>query len=342
MPWAICGSQTRLVSVCCASEPGERRLRIFFLNEGLFVAGGQQVNLDHVLRLRRLGYDARYWIIRANDPDAAAFRPQFPPGAEAPWQTARPELTAQDVLVVGEMFGAGALAARGTPARKIVHNQGPYLSFEAFIDMQAFRDWGAEAMVCPSEHAATMLRRMGWDRPLHVVRPALDPVFAPDPSMARELQIAAVTTKRFHEIRLIRGVLRSLRPDLTAVPWIGMSGVPRAEVARRMKRSEIFLATGEREGLGLPPLEALRTGALVAGFHGGGGRDYARAVNGDWFDDGQHIEIAEALIALIDRLRAGEGFAARRAAGMATAESFSRAGFEAQLAAAWASICGPP
>src|SRR5437762_598290 len=107
MPWAMSASQTRLMSVCCASGPGERRLRIFFITEGMFIAGGQWVNLDHVLTLRRLGYDARYWIVRANDPPDADFQPQLPPRADAPWQLAPPDLTSSDVVVVGEMFGTG-------------------------------------------------------------------------------------------------------------------------------------------------------------------------------------------------------------------------------------------
>jgi glycosyltransferase involved in cell wall biosynthesis len=109
-----------------------------------------------------------------------------------------------------------------------------------------------------------------------------------------------------------------------------------------MNLCEIFLATGEREGLGLPPLEALATGALVAGFHGGGGKAYATPQNGDWFDDDRHVEVAEALISLIDRLNAGETFEARKAAGFAAAAGFSRANFEAQLAATWAALVGPP
>jgi hypothetical protein len=319
-------------------------LRIFYLSDGGFAAGGQLVNLDHVLLLRRLGYDARFWFVRTTEP-IAGFRPTFPqdlPAAgEIPWQVTTPELTAADVVVVGEMFGAGALAAKGLPARKVMHNQGPYLSFESFIDMPAIHAWGCEAMICPSDHAAAMLRRMGWVWPVHVVRPALDPVFAPDPAMQRELRVAAVVSKRFRDLRLIRGVLRSLRPDLGGVPWIGISGVPRAEVAQWVKTSEIFLALGRREGLGLPPLEALWTGALVAGFHAGGGRAYATPENGDWFDDDGHVEIAQALIALIDGLKAGARFEARRAAGVATAETFSRANFEAQLAAAWAALTQP-
>lgn len=316
-------------------------MRIFYVIDGAFRAGGHRVNLDHVLTLRRLGYDARFWIMRPPEEPAGVYQPDFPPGQEAPWQFDVPDLGARDVLVVGEMFGFAAARLNGAPARKLIHNQGPYYTFKSFLDFGVYRTWGAEAMICPSGYAADLLRRFGWDGPVHVVRPFLDPVFAPDPSETRQLRIAAVTSKRLDEIRLIRGVLRSRRPDLSHVPWTSIRDLPRPEVARLMRGSEIFLAAGLREGLGLPPLEALWTGALVAGFHGGGGREYATPENGDWFDDDQHVEIAEALIRLIDGVIAGEPYEARRLAGLRTAASFSRETFEAQLAQAWTALAGP-
>jgi hypothetical protein len=315
-------------------------LRIFYVTDGVHVAGGQLVNLDHVAALRRLGYDARLMILRPAG--ESAFTPQFPPGREVPWRLGLGDLAADDVVVTGEMFELGARTLQGTPARRVLHNQGPFYTFLTFLDLPAIRQWGCEAMIVPSGVGADMLRRMGWDRDLHVVRPALDPVFSAPGQRSRVLQIATITSKRLHEIRLIRGILRSTRPDLNDVPWLGLAGVERAELARRMQESAIFLAAGRLEGLGLPPLEAMAAGALVLGFHAGGGRDYATPENGDWFDDGQHFEIAEALASLIDRLRTGEQFRERRAAGVATAARYSQPAFEAALALAWGRLVGPP
>jgi hypothetical protein len=314
-------------------------LRIFYVTHGVHITGGQLVNLDHVAALRRFGYDARLLFVRT--PEEPGFRPEFPPGYDAPWQLGPEGLTPDDIVVVGEMFGTGALAVQGRPARKVIHNQGPFYSFSAFGDLSTMRRWGAEAMILPSGFAAVMVRRMGWDRGLHVVRPALDPVFAAA-NGARELRIAAIPNRRPQEWRLIRGMLQSMHPALAAVPWIEIKGVPRAEVARLMAGSEIYLALGQLEGLGLPPLEAMATGALVIGFHGGGGQEYATAENGDWFDDGRHFEIVETLARRIRELQAGERFEARRAAAAETAATFSREAFEAQLAATWAAIAGPP
>lgn len=313
-------------------------MRIFYVTQGVHRTGGQLVNLDHVASLRRLGYDARVLFVRT---DGTPPEP-FPPGYDAPGQVGPDGLTGDDIVVVGEMFGAGAQAVMASPARKIIHNQGPYYSFAAFSDLGAMRRWGAEAMILPSGYAAVMAGRLGWDRPAYVVRPMLDPVFAAAASGARKLQIAAIPNRRPQEWRLLRGALRSRRPDLAHVPWVEIRGLPRADVAKVMADSEIFLATGLLEGLGLPPLEAMATGALVVGFHGGGGLEYARPDNGDWFEDGCHLDVAETLAQRLDQLIAGETFEARRAAGCVTAAQFSAEAFEAQLAVAWTAIAGPP
>jgi hypothetical protein len=86
----------------------------------------------------------------------------------------------------------------------------------------------------------------------------------------------------------------------------------------------------------------MAAGALVVGFHGGGGLEYATPENGDWFDDGQAPAIADRLAELVDRLRAGERFEARREAGRRTAGEFSRETFETALRAAWLDLAGPP
>lgn len=80
----------------------------------------------------------------------------------------------------------------------------------------------------------------------------------------------------------------------------------------------------------------------MVGFHGGGGREYATPENGDWFDDDQVFEVAEMLVQRLDQLAAGERFEARREAGRRTAAAFSAERFEAELAAAWRQIAGPP
>lgn len=315
-------------------------MRIFYVVAGGHVAGGQLVNLEHVETLRSFGYDARYLVLK---PEAVTPDPKFPPGREVPWETDPAELTADDFVVVGEMFGFGAVKVQHTPARKLIHNQNPFYSFMAFRDLDAVRGWGCEAILCPSSFTASQLRAFGWEGPLHVIRPAIDPAFAAAPQQRDLLRIVFMPRKRRIEAPLIRGIFLSKRPDLAEkVRWVEIDGRPRHEVAHALGASDLFLSLSYAEGLGLPPLEAMAAGSLVVGFHGGGGLDYATAENGDWFDDGQAVAIAERLAERVDQLIAGETFAARRAAGRRTAAGFNPEAFRAALRSAWEAIAGPP
>lgn len=313
-------------------------MRIFYLTDGLHESGGQLVNLDHVEALRAFGYDARYLVIpRPGGPEAAV----FPAGREVPWRVGPEGLAPDDVVVVGEMHGAGAKAVAGTPARKLIHNQNPFYSFVAFRDLGVVRDWGCEGVLTPSGFTAGMLRRIGWRAPLWTVRPFVDPVFAAAPPARDKLRIAAMPRKRPQDYAFIRGVVRSRRPDLP-VAFHRIEGRTRAEAAHILAACDLFLSLSHNEGLGLPPLEAMAAGCLVVGFHGGGGTEYATPENGDWFDDGQPLEVADRLVERLDQLAAGETFDARREAGRRTAAEFSRERFEADLRSAWLQIAGAP
>ncbi len=313
-------------------------MRIFYALAGDFTAGGQLNTLDHVLALRAWGQDARLLILPPPG-RREAFVPTFPPGIDAPpWQLGAEGVGATDVVVVGEMFGAGALALQGVPARKVLHNQNPYYSFEAFRDIAAMKSWGCERILCASGFVANFLRQAGWDGPVSVVRPFVDPVFEDDVAVPRQAAVAFMPRKRRRDAKLIHGLALSRRPALAPIPWVALDGVARAECARVFQRAAVFLSLSYQEGLGLPPLEAMACGALVVGFHGGGGQEYATPANGDWFGDHDVTAVADALIARIEAFQAGERFEARIAAGQATAVTFSRPAFDSQLRAAWAEI----
>jgi hypothetical protein len=312
-------------------------VRIFYVVSGEHVAGGQLVNLAHVTTLRALGHDARLLIVR---PPAEEGQPvSFPPGVEPPpWQAATDDLTADDVVVVGEMFGPGARAVANTAARKVIHNQNPHYTFQFFQDAPQIQGWGARHVICASGFTRDRVVEAGWRGPTSVVRPFVDPLFQGDPDTPRAKWVAFMPRKRRIEARLLRGMLWSRRPDLQAIPWIQLANVSRAECAATLKLAAVFLSLSYQEGLGLPPLEAMAGGALVVGFHGEGGREYATPQNGDWFDEGRYVEIVDTLAARLDAVAAGETFAERRAAGMSTAGAFSRARFEAELGGAWERI----
>lgn len=78
--------------------------------------------------------------------------------------------------------------------------------------------------------------------------------------------------------RQIREIVtaRRLRRGLDQPEWLEIDGMTQEEVASALRRCDVFLSTGFPEGCPLPPLEALASGCVGAGFSGFGGWDYMR------------------------------------------------------------------
>lgn len=74
--------------------------------------------------------------------------------------------------------------------------------------------------------------------------------------------------------------LPRVQPGMT-LEWVEIHHRTQAEVAELFRSAHVFLATGFPEGCPLPPLEAMASGCVVAGFSGLGGWDYMRQIAPD-------------------------------------------------------------
>jgi glycosyltransferase involved in cell wall biosynthesis len=127
--------------------------------------------------------------------------------------------------------------------------------------------------------------------------PGLDVVrmrYAIDDSLfhAREPKqraLAYMPRKRKQETIDVLGLLE-LRDALRGWEVIRIDGFDEQATAAALRRSSIFLSFSQREGLPLPPCEAMACGCLVIGFHGYGGRDFGDG--GMWVTDGDVIQFA--------------------------------------------------
>jgi hypothetical protein len=153
---------------------------------------------------------------------------------------------------------------------------------------------------------------------------------------AKTRQIAYMPRKMAKEALHIQATFRRLYPRWADVVWVPIEGVAEPEVARIMGESEIFLTLGRMEGLGLPPLEAMAAEALVVGFTGDGGAEFATPQNGWWVgaDDwmGCAAALDQALTLCADRPAAA---ADRRAQGLKTVSRYTLEEMERELLAFW-------
>lgn len=314
---------------------------IFYGISGAPVAGGQHVNHAHVKTLRRWGLRAYllYWpaanTVERFDTDVpvALFRMGM-------------AFDAHDIVVLPEPWRRPLSHFGGLPPRKLLHCQNPFYAFEGVDEVAQYAKLGIEGALSCSRYTAQQLQGLGFDRPIQVVRPALEPCFVqPLPAGPRRLQVAYMPRKRAAESRYVQGLFKARCPQWRQVPWVPISGMTHDQCAAVLRESAVFASFSQLEGLGLPPLEAMACGSLVAGFQGHGGVEYATAANGLWVSEGDHEGYVQALDQALSCASAQHGglaqrASAQRAAGQATAAEFGQAPFESQLQQAWTAILG--
>lgn len=243
------------------------------------------------------------------------------------------DIEAGDTLVFPEVSGAGLAELWSCPARKLAFVQHPLGLFTGDA-VTPWLDRLDGALAC-SEVIARLLRRLAPALPVAVVENGVDPrVFFP---RRKSLRIAAMGNRRTDDLPLLRRIFQTLAPQYAGIPWDVLAGRSEAEVAETLGGAAVFLSLQHREGWGLPALEAMASGAVVAGFKGGAGAQYANESNGLWcHDETDLIEAAHCLVEAVTLvIQDGVAAARYRQAGLETAARYSLAQFRQRVVSAW-------
>lgn len=179
-----------------------------------------------------------------------------------------------DLLVVPE---TDAALLPGLPAgvRHVVFNQNCHLTWERDagpVTDHYLRSRDLVGIMVVSAHSEEVLR-YAFDRPVYRVSQCIDPQLFGPPER-RNGRVLCYMPRRGQadaeavlQILRARGVLADWRID-------PVHGVSEQEVARRLRRSTVFLSSTYQEGFGLPAAEAMACGNYVVGFHGFSGREF--------------------------------------------------------------------
>jgi hypothetical protein len=202
-----------------------------------------------------------------------------------------------DLLVVPEFYGALIPQfAPGVP--HLVLNQNAYYTFYTFGGPGLSRDeWepvvsnDTIGIVTVSENSREYLQFSFPGIPVHRVRNGIDESLFYPPTGGKSQSLSYMPRKRSKDLVQVLRILHQ-RGVLDGWELIPIDGVTEVEAARLLRSSAVFLALSEQEGFGLPPLEAMASGCVVVGFHGGGGREYFRPEISFPIDDGEIIQFA--------------------------------------------------
>lgn len=309
---------------------------IFVLEPFPFPSGGVAVIYRHAEILAMHGIPAFVAL------------PQRPPvdfyGSRAPLiiHQGRLPVKAGDIFVIPEGFPTYVKALAAAPVERLMFCQNQYyLPFGA--DPKAgFAEFGVHGVIASSDTVSGFLRDVYGLTDVPVIPCAIDTAIF-SPGSAKRRQIAFMPRKLPDDSAFIQAVFRRRHTRYADVPWVPIEQMSQRQAAAVLAHSEVFLSLSHKESLGLPPLEAMACGCLVAGFHGDGGREYMTGANGWWAETGDWKGCVDGLAAALDQLQqGGHELAARLDAMAATVGRYSPERMEAALLSFWRAEIAKP
>jgi glycosyltransferase involved in cell wall biosynthesis len=188
---------------------------------------------------------------------------------------------AQDFVVFPEMYGPHG-ADHFRPAKKIVFNQNCYYSFYGYSydprDLTTpYTDPDVIAAFVVSEDSRNYLAKIFPDLRIVRIHNSVDAdVFRFRPADQKKKLIAFMPGKHPMDAAQVINILK-LRGALDGFDVAPIEGKSEQEVAAILGDAAIFLSFGYPEGHPAPPLEAMLSGCMVVGYHGGGGREFFKS-----------------------------------------------------------------
>lgn len=311
-------------------NPSARNRRIVFACEAYpFPSGGVAVIYQHAALLARRGLRACVAL------------PARPPvdfyGSEAPLWIHGGALAPEpgDIWVLPEGFQSYAQALRHSPVALLMFCQNQYYLPFGPDARTGFAEFGVDGVLASSEAVRSFFEEVYGLRDVPLIPCAVDTEVYRSAAVKKQ-QVAFMPRKLGDEVGFLQATLRRLHPRHADVPWVAIQGLSRKEAAAALAQSSVFLSLSHRESFGLPPLEAMASGCLVAGFHGDGGREYMNADNGWWAETGDWKACVHGLAAALDLAAAPpQASSHRRSAMAATVARYSPERLESALLNFW-------
>lgn len=310
------------------TEPRTPRI-IFFLAPFTLPFGGVAVIFMHVATLNRNGIAA--WVALPELPDVNFYE----------WDV--PKIIYGETLAVFEtdicVFPEGLLGymktLQGTPAKKIMFCQNQY--YLPFSDMpkSGFSEFHLNSVVVSSLTIKAFLEDVYGLTDIPVIPCAVD-ASQYKRTVDKVRQIAFMPRKLGADAKFIHAAFVRMFPNYSDVSWVAIHQMTRRDAAKVLAESAIFLSLSHQESFGLPPLEAMASGCVVAGFHGDGGREYMNEGNGWWAETGDWRACVRGLAAALDTFdKGGDVLEAYHRRAMQTVEAYSVEIMEEKLLAYW-------
>lgn len=300
--------------------------RIYYFAYPTPTTGGDYINIEHVTTLQDCGFPAQMVY-----PGERRQHEKLPQNSEPINET---PFTNDDYLVIPENDAPLINSARGVPSRVVIHNLNTYYFLDAIRSLGELDQKKFDTVLCVSKVSATMLVDSGYAGSVHVIHPGLPDYFSPS---KKRLRIAFAPGKLPIESGAVMAAFRQMFPEHAGIEWYPLMNLDRKELAKVLAESAIYAAFCNLESLSLSILEAMKSGCIVVGDHGGGGAEYATEHNGLWVRASDVIKFSRKLSEAVNLFLKGGENNRMSVNGVLTAEKFNSKDFRENLTAFWAS-----
>ncbi len=325
---------------------------IYYVDSAEPMAGGQMVNWRHIHQLRELGINAQLAVINEQQ---MGQKPPFLPIPQLGFSKMLAKLQGDDIVVIPEIYKPAFVALQGRACRKIIHNQNPYYTFQAWGNIQELDDYGFECGITCGDHPKQTMQGWGSKLDWRVITPYCDEksFISPDKISpdkiskeiyatitARPKRIGYIARKRPQDHYALVGIFKSLYPQHSDWEWVDFSQFKGDEYIKQLHQCQIWANQGFNDATPMPPLMAMAGGLLACGFHGRGGQAFMNEKNGIWVDDGDYEAFARAVHDTITLAGNGKKSLATLQNGLETAKKYQKTRFDGEFTAVWGDILG--
>lgn len=237
----------------------------YFCPDLALKSSGIRLLYKHVALLNRHGLDAAILHYKAG------FRLEDVPEVPVRYLAETGALHKGDIVVIPEGFPRVMETLKDHPLRRIAIALNWSYIFPALKRNLDWRDFGIERVLVNSPFIGDFI---SWSMslPTHLFTLGIDPELYYHTPAEKIRQISYIERKKA-ECESLSRILRSRNPAfVTEIAWKGHADLSEAEYAAEIRKSVVFLNMSPAEGLPFSMLEAMRAGALVAGYNGVGGQ----------------------------------------------------------------------
>lgn len=283
----------------------------FFLPDFEKHSGGIQWIYNHVKRMNQEGYKAvilhqkkgfkpewlKDWFEQDENENFIDINIQY-------LDDEKLQVNFEDFFFIPEGFPQIMENLKSAPCKKIVYCLNWYYVLNALNPGVFWDSYGIFDCLSISENQTNYLKLiMPFLRFKQVTCQVGDPeVFYPPENITdKKMQIAFIKSrgdgqKSYNVIK----TFYALFPYFRFIKFVELAGMDKDTFAQAMRESQFYVHFDEASSLGTAPIEAWRSGCLVAGWDGVGGREFMNPVNSWLAPNGDIIRLALAIGNMIE------------------------------------------